>query len=150
LGRALSMLLLLAGSVSGAVPHQGARSQELSITFEASEDFSGGGGTMDFGRLPLRPGRHAHAVGARKIVRVWLRAVAGAAHFARLYATLDNASGGCIVRVDGIRLGPVRQLIDGRAPVGAAVSHTIDIEVPASEPPGTVLAPIAWLAETDS
>lgn len=150
MGRTLATLLLMAASASGAAPPPGVRSQELSISFEFPDSITGGAGTIDFGRLPLRPGRPTRTAGTRKIVRVRLHAVTGAAHFARLFATLDNASGGCLVRVDGIRLGPARQLIDGNAPIGVAISHAIEIEVPASEPAGTVVAPILWLAETDN
>jgi hypothetical protein len=149
-GRTLFIALLMAASASGAVPLQGVRPQEISIAFEAPDDPSASAGAMDLGRLPLRPGRHVRAAGTRRIVRVRLRAATASVRFARLSARLDGGAGGCIVRVDGVRLGPMPQLIDASAPIGLAVSHTIEFDVPASEPAGAVAASITWLAETDS
>jgi hypothetical protein len=93
---------------------------------------------------------HAQSIVDRRQIAVRLRSASGRARFARLQASLKVEDPRCRVRIDGIVLTQVPQLIDAAAPVGAAVAHTLEIEVPVSEPPGVLATEITWLADTDS
>jgi hypothetical protein len=46
-----------------------------------------------------------------------------------------------------VLLSTIPQIIDANAIVGLAVRHTIEIEVPHSEPAGELLSSITWTAE---
>ena len=69
--------------------------------------------------------------------------------FARVRAFLSGAAPRSRVRVDGILLSEGPQLIDAAAPIGRAVKHVLEIEVPASAPEGQLDLGVTWLAEAD-
>ena len=119
----------------------------LSIVFE---DASGlqpivAAGRIDAGTLSAHGGRRATY---RSIFRVLVQGRTPG-RFARLRASVEAAGPRCTVRIDGVLLSAVPLMIDPLAPVGRAVTHTLDIEVPASEPPGLLASSITWLAEID-
>lgn len=60
---------------------------------------------------------------------------------------MQNDMPGQRVRIDGRLLTSVPQLIDASVPVGIAVAHTLEIEVPVSEPAGLLAQNIVWLVE---
>jgi hypothetical protein len=64
-----------------------------------------------------------------------------------LRASLLNADARCVVRIDGITLGPLSIVIDGSAVLGATTTHRIEIEVPASAPEGSLMTTISWEAQ---
>jgi len=72
---------------------------------------------------------------------------AAATRFVSVRAFLQEDSLGQRVRIDGRLLTSTPQLIGGATPRGVAVAHTLEIEVPASEPAGLVNHNIIWLAE---
>jgi hypothetical protein len=133
--------------------------EKLTITFErASADgsFLGGAGgsnaVVELGPMSDRGGsrrwRGSKITSTRALVRVRIDSRAGA-RFARLQAQLQSEGGQHRVLVNGILLSSAPQLIDAHAPVGLSMTHTIEVQVPASAPPGDLVAPILWIAETD-
>ena len=54
------------------------------------------------------------------------------------------------LRVDGKPLGGAPLLIDPQAPLGVAVAHRIDVDVPPSAAEGAVLSSIKWEATCDN
>jgi hypothetical protein len=119
----------------------------LSIVFEDASGLQpiAAAGRIDAGTLSARGAQRATY---RAVVRVRVQGKTSA-RFARLRAGLDDGTTRCKVRIDGILLSAVPQMIDALAPLGRAVTHTLEIEVPASEPPAPLASSIVWLAETD-
>lgn len=68
---------------------------------------------------------------------------------ATLRAFLQFSDGRGIVRVDGITLGVAPLVIDAHAPIGSAIVHRIEIEVPPSVPEGEVASAIRWEVTTN-
>jgi hypothetical protein len=66
----------------------------------------------------------------------------------RLTASRAVSDSRCSLRIDGHALGSTATVIDARAAVGAAILHTLEIEVPASAAPGPLDASISWEATT--
>jgi hypothetical protein len=68
---------------------------------------------------------------------------------ATLRAFLEYSDGRAVVRVNGITLGAAPTVIDAHAPIGDAIVHHIEIEVPASMPAGEVASAIRWEVTTN-
>jgi hypothetical protein len=68
---------------------------------------------------------------------------------ATLRAFLETADPRCIVRIDGIVLGPQPRVIDRFAPIGIIATHRLEIEVPASTAEGALVTTIGWDVTTD-
>jgi hypothetical protein len=66
----------------------------------------------------------------------------------RLTASRDVTDSRCSLRIDGQAVGNAPVVIDARAPVGAVIVHTLDIEVPASAAPGPLNASVSLQATT--
>jgi hypothetical protein len=66
----------------------------------------------------------------------------------RLTASRDVSDSRCSLRIDGQALGNAPVVIDARAPVGAVIIHTLEIEVPESAAPGPLNASISLQATT--
>jgi hypothetical protein len=169
--RAFAALLLaaLGGASARAASHRGANLPatrgELSISFSSADgndlqQTGGGQARLELGaisakrdRTPAGPGpahgRSRSASITRRRIAVRLESANGLPRFVRLRALLQAEDPRCRVRIDGITLTTLPQLIDAHAPVGPAVAHTIEVEVPASEPEGPVFSAITWLAETE-
>jgi hypothetical protein len=79
--------------------------------------------------------------------RIRIDARSTVARFARVQAFLQNETPGQRVRIDGRLLTSVPTLVDASVPLGLAVVHTLEIEIPISEPPGLLAHNIVWLAE---
>lgn len=71
----------------------------------------------------------------------------GPARFVRLSAFLQGDGGREQVRLDGRLLSSIPQVIAPSMAVRQAGAHTLEIEVPASEPPGPLDHTIVWLVE---
>jgi hypothetical protein len=85
----------------------------------------------------------------RRRITVRVERGAGGMAFARLSASLVADDARARVRIDGVLLSAAPRLVDAGAPLGVAVAHTIEIEVPSTEPAGRVAAAITWHAEVD-
>jgi hypothetical protein len=78
---------------------------------------------------------------------VTVRIGRGRTGFAPLRASLQSDDGRSRIRVDGKTLTAVAQVIDPLAPLGQAVSHVVEIEIPATVSEGAVSASIAWTSD---
>ena len=67
--------------------------------------------------------------------------------FAPLRASLQADDGRCRIRVDGKTLTAVPQVIDPLAPLGQAVAHVLEIEIPTTAAEGPVAASISWTSD---
>jgi hypothetical protein len=68
---------------------------------------------------------------------------------ATLRAFLETADPGCVVRVDGVVLSHTPRVVQRHAPIGVAVAHRIEIEVPATAAEGPIATSIGWEVTTD-
>lgn len=68
---------------------------------------------------------------------------------ATLRAFLETDDPHCIVRLDGVVLGTQPRVIDRFTPIGITTTHRLEIEVPASAPPGALMTNIGWSVSTD-
>lgn len=103
---------------------------------------------MDVGRIV--GGRCRGAACFRTVVqRKFRMRVDGSstARFVRVRAFVQQNSPGQRVYVDGRLLTSSPQLIGGEVPLRVPVSHTLEIEVAASEPAGLLAHTIVWLVE---
>jgi hypothetical protein len=69
------------------------------------------------------------------------------ARFVTVRAFLGVEMSGQRVRVDGRLLSTAPTLVDASAPLGIATTHTLEIEVFASEPDGLLAHTIQWTVE---
>jgi hypothetical protein len=81
--------------------------------------------------------------------RVFGIRIEGTAATATLRAFLESHDGRSVIRIDGIALTTVPALIDAQLPVGKVTTHTIEIEVPASVPEGTIASAVRWEVATN-
>ncbi len=156
---ALVAVLLWAGTLPASAVtarRDAVRAGELTIRFSSPDDgsFSEGAAGRDamlaLGSLSAHrlEGRKRGVVVVRRIA-VTLEGGAGVASVARLRCFLHADDGRIRVRVNGVLLSSIPQLVDSRARVGTATVHEIALEVPDSSSPGALLSSIGWLAETE-
>lgn len=156
--RLLITLLAVSTAVAdvAAAPARPARPvEELQLVFlqgddrapvrqNASDDASLDVGRVVAGRCRARP---CTTTLVQRRFRVRVDGRSTTARFARVQAFVQNDMPGQRVRIDGRLLTSVPQLIDASVPVGIAVAHTLEIEVPVSEPAGLLAQNIVWLVE---
>lgn len=102
------------------------------------------GGTVDVGSIRCTTRCKSTAVKRRFRLRV---EGASTARFARVRAFVQVDVPGQRIRIDGRLIGTMPILVDAASPLGIAVGHTLEIEVPATEPAGLVTQTINWLVE---
>lgn len=68
---------------------------------------------------------------------------------ATLRAYLETADPHATIRIDGVVLGSAPRVIQRNAPIGIAVMHRMEIEVPVTAPEGTLAASIGWEVTTE-
>lgn len=68
---------------------------------------------------------------------------------ATLRAYLETPDPRATIRVGGITLTTAPRVIQRHAPIGVAIAHRIDIEVPVTAPEGPLAATIGWEVTTD-
>jgi hypothetical protein len=104
---------------------------------------------IDVGRVVAAscPSRRCVRTVVRRQFRLRIDGVATTARAARTYALLQNDVPGHRVRLDGRLLSSGPQLIDAALPLGVPIAHTLEIEIPISEPAGIINENIIWLAE---
>jgi hypothetical protein len=155
----ITLLALVAAvaEVAAAPPRVGRPADQLRLVFIDGDGGapvrSGGRGdaNLDLGRvvagrcLP----RSCRRTVVRRRFRLRIDGRSAAARFVRLRAFVQNDMPGTRVRVDGRLLTSAPQLIDPAAPLGVPVAHTVEIEVPASEPQGMLAQTIVWVVEDD-
>lgn len=116
-------------------------SASLSITFLD--------GLVDAGTLAWKGERTKSSI-ARRIVpmRVGQQSseARGSVTLRAFLATTDNRS---TIRVNGITLSSIPQIVERHAPVGIAFTQRLEIEVSTNEPPGALDAAIVWEVVTE-
>jgi hypothetical protein len=105
--------------------------------------------TIDVGRVVATrcPSRGCVRTVVRRQFRLRVDGVATTARYVRTQAFVQHDVPGHQVRVDGRLLTSAPRLIDAITPLGVAVAHTLEIEVPVSEPEGMLAENIIWLVE---
>jgi hypothetical protein len=105
--------------------------------------------TIDVGRVIATrcPSHGCMRTVVRRQFRLRVDAVATTARIVRTYAFVQGDVPGHQLRVDGRLLTAGPQIIDATVPLGVTVAHTLEIEVPISEPAGMLADNIVWLAE---
>ena len=142
---ALMLLVSLSMPAAEAARRRAAVTQpaeELAIVFVPMNGQSLMGDVLEVGGIAK--GNVARTVG----VRVVRRGGAGKG-VAALRAWVEAPDARVALRVDGKPLGGAPILIDPQAPLGIAVAHRIEIDVPPSAPEGALLSAIRWEATCD-
>jgi hypothetical protein len=129
---------------------------EVIAVGNAEDGAPGGTNVVELGRVSYWPApgaAAAHPTGRRSepftLVRrvVTVRIGTERTGFAPLRAALQTDDGRCRIRVDGKTLTVATQVIDALAPLGKAVAHVIEIEIPTSVPEGPIAASISWTSD---
>lgn len=122
-------------------------SSQLSLTFIESGRSSTA--VVDAGTISWRGGRKQSTVTTRTFgVRIGpeSRESRGTA---TLRAYLEAPDPHATIRIDGVLLGTTPRVVQRNAPIGIAVTHKLEIEVPVTAPEGVVAASIGWEVTTD-
>jgi hypothetical protein len=163
--RAIPAILIAAAvlcnaSSSGAATRRRAAApmvlDEISVTFvpvaAGTNVIGAGDGLLDLGRIAHEPRRGNTSRHTTKVQMIGVRidgrgrSMTGTA---TLRASLQDVDTRCTIRIDGITLSRTATLIAARAPIGVAVPHRIEIDVPADVPEGMLSASIDWDVTTD-
>lgn len=115
---------------------------ELTLTFLD-------GPVLDAGPIVWRGGTRKTTITTRTVTLRIGRASREARGTATLRAFLETPDPRATIRVDGITLTTAPRVIEHHAPIGIAVTHRIEIEVPVSAPEGALAASIGWEVTTD-
>jgi hypothetical protein len=153
----ITLLAALAASTDvAAAPTRLARpAEEFQLVFLDGDDrapvrqSSHDDASIDVGRVVAGrcKSRHCTSTTVRRRFRVRVDGHSTSARFVRVHAFVQNEQPGHKVRIDGRLLTSVPQLIDASVPLGLAIAHTLEIEVPLSEPAGLIAQNVVWLAE---
>ena len=156
--RILLTLLALLPAIPdvGAAPARLSRpSNDLRLVFLGSDErapvYRGGtdDATIDIGRVVAAKcsTRGCMRSVVRRQFRVRVDGNGTATRLVRTRAFIQDDVPGHRVRVDGRLLTTIPQIIDAAIPLGAPVPHSLEIEVPISEPEGALNQGIVWLVE---
>jgi hypothetical protein len=130
-----------------AVPRTSHPGSDLAVTF-----LTGGESTMavlDAGAVAWNGSRRRVTVVSRSFTIRVGEASAPSGASVRLRAFLETADPRATIRIDGITLGSAPVLIRHHAPIGVALSHRLEIEVPITAPDGPLVATIGWEASPE-
>lgn len=120
---------------------------ELSLTF--LENGHASTAIVDAGTISWRGGRRRYSVTARTFAMRIGAASREARGTATVRAFLETPDPHATIRIDGIVLGATPRIVQRNAPIGIAVTHRLEIEVPVSAPEGAVAANIGWEITTE-
>jgi hypothetical protein len=127
---------------------------EIIVVGDAEDGVAGAPNVVELGRVSYRPPTGAARSAARGSPAVTLlrrvvtvRIGTERTGFAPLRAHLQTVDGRCRIRVDGTTLTAVPQVIDPLAPLGQAVAHVLEIEIPTTATEGPVAASISWTSD---
>jgi hypothetical protein len=156
--RSFTWLLLLAITTTPALAAAPAAmwgpASALSVRFvpidSSIPNGPGSAAFLDFGTVSAKAGAARRGgIVVHQRVAVRLDGPPGAPASARLSVALTEETPGCTVRLDGMTLSTFPRLIDPVHRVGTAAVHEIEVTIPTTVPPGTVLSNLQWLAESD-
>ncbi|HYO76985.1 MAG TPA: hypothetical protein VE010_11020 [Thermoanaerobaculia bacterium] len=104
---------------------------------------------VDAGTISWRGGRRRYSVTARTFAMRIGAASREARGTATVRAFLETPDPHATIRIDGIVLSATPRIVQRNAPIGIAVTHRLEIEVPVSAPEGAVAANIGWEITTE-
>lgn len=119
----------------------------LSLTF--LETGRASTAVVDAGTISWRGGRRRYSVTARTFAMRIGAESREARGTATVRAFLETPDPHATIRIDGVVLGAAPRIIQRNAPVGIAVTHRLEIEVPVSAPEGAIAANIGWEITTE-
>lgn len=122
-------------------------SSALSLTFLDTD--RGDAAVLDAGTIAWSGGRRAVSITTRTFALRIGPASREARGTATLRAFLETPDPNATIRIDGIPLGTTPRVIQHHAPIGIAVTHRIEIEVPVSAPEGAVGVAVGWEVSTE-
>jgi hypothetical protein len=137
----LSSPQVLAGGRRRAVASR--PSPELSVTF------LGSAGVLDMGTMSWHGGRKDVTVTTRNVAMLIGPATPEARGTATVRAFLEMPDPLCSIRVNGVLLTGVPQIVQRQAPIGITNSYRIEIAIPTSAPEGPLQTSIGWEVSTD-
>ena len=149
IGMALSLSILSLLVVP--VLHAGGRRRAVAVSPASSEltlTFLDGP-VLDAGQIVWLGERRGVTTTTRTVLLRIGRASREVRGTATLRAFLETPDPRATVRVDGVVLGAAPRVVQRHAPIGVAVTHRIEIEVPVSAPEGPLAASIGWEVTTD-
>lgn len=85
----------------------------------------------------------------RRRLAVRIDGAGGTATSARVSVALSSLTSGCSVRLNGIELSSIPQLVEPLHKLGSSVAHQIELRVPPGVPAGPLLSSIKWIANTN-
>jgi len=148
-------LLSAAAPVFAAPPRPARPAEEFRLVFLDGDDRAPvrqsayDDATIDVGRVVAT--RCASRGCMRTVVsrrfRLRVDAVATSARYVRTQVFLQSDVPGHRVRLDGRLLSSAPLMIDANVPLGVATIHTLEIEIPISEPAGMIAENLVWTAE---
>lgn len=151
----IALVLALAAGTAAAAEPAAPRVAELRLVFASADgsSLSGGAGSSDVSMAlgTLSAGRARTGTGVtsltRRRVALTVQGGAGAPAFVRLSAHLQADDGRSRIRVAGLRLSSLPQVVAQRVRVGSPAVFDIEVEVPGSAPEGPLFNAIGWIAE---
>ena len=140
--------------VSAAPTRQTRLGEELSLVFLAGDSTAVhrdgyDSAVIDVGRVVAGncPSRGCTRTVVKKRFRLRVDGRASATRFVRVRAFVQVDIPGQRIRIDGRLVTSLPQQVGAATPLGVPVSHLLEIEVPASEPAGSITQDIVWLVE---
>jgi hypothetical protein len=118
-------------------------SPELSVTF------LGSAGVLDAGTMSWRGGPKHATVTTRNVTMRIGPATPEVRGTATVRAFLEMPDPLCSIRVNGVLLTGVPQIVQRQAPIGVAGAYRIEIAIPTSAPEGPLQTSIGWEVSTD-
>lgn len=118
-------------------------SPELSIAF------LGSAGIVDMGTMAWHGGRKDATVTTRNVTMRIGPASPEARGTATVRAFLETPDPLCSIRVNGVLLTGVPQIVQRQAPIGLTNSYRIEIAISTSAPEGPLQTSIGWEVSTD-
>jgi hypothetical protein len=145
--RLLSLLLIAASFQIHAGARRRAVAAPVSPDDLSIEFVDAGNALLDTGAIAFRPGKKAAATTRTFALRIG-RPSREARGTATLRAFVQTGDPRWLVRIDGIPLGPAPRVIRHHAPIGIALRHRLEIDVPPEAPEGALLLAIGWEVST--
>jgi hypothetical protein len=116
---------------------------------ELSVAFPGSAGVVDAGTISWRGGPKDETITTRNVAMRIGPATPEARGTATVRAFLEMPDPLCSIRVNGVLLTVVPQIVQRQAPIGITTSYRIEIAVPTSAPEGPLQTSIGWEVSTD-
>lgn len=116
---------------------------------ELTVNFPGSAGVVDAGTMSWQGSRPDVTVTTRSVAMRIGPATPEARGTATVRAFLETPDPHCSIRVNGVLLTGIPQIVRRQAPIGITNSYRIEIAVPTSAPEGPLQTSIGWEISTD-